>query len=167
MCSARLLQVECFAILAVLATDVTVAHDVLCPTTASSAPPQFLAPAPYSAHAPSQRHFWYGTDALWTMLRGDGRWGALYLPDQGVYRNKVFVWRKGYDPRTERTPALTLTAWRLDGSAPPVVVTGATHASAADIGSAMLTAANLPAAGCWELTAHYGLQTLTFVVSVP
>ena len=167
MRSARRLHVLWLSSFIMLASDAGAAQDIACPTTASTAPPQFFAPAPYSAHAPFQQHFWYGTDALWTILREDGRWGASYLPKERVYRNKVFVWRKGYDPRTERMPALTLTAWRLNGSAPPIVVTGATNASGGDIGSAMLTAANLPATGCWELTAHYGLQTLTFVVSVP
>jgi len=55
----------------------------------------------------------------------------------------------------------TFRTWRA------VLVHDATNAHAEDIGSAMLTGANLPAAGCWEFTAHYGREMLTFVVSVP
>ena len=139
----------------------------VCPTTASANPPQFFAPPPYSANAPWRDSFWYGTEALWTMLRRDGHWGAGHLRDTREYRNKVFMWRKGYDYRTEQRPALTLTAVRLDAPASPILVHEATNAHAEDIGSAMLTAANLPAAGCWEFTAHYGREMLTFVVSVP
>lgn len=139
----------------------------VCPTTASAKPPQFFAPPPYSANAPFHHSFWYGTEALWTMLRRDGHWGGLYLGDTREYRNKVLIWRKGYDLRTEQRPALTLTAVRLDAPASPILVHEATNASGEDIGSVMLTSANLPAEGCWELTAHYGPEMLTFVVSVP
>ena len=139
----------------------------VCPTTASAQPLRFFAPPPYSANAPFHHSFWYGTEALWTMLRRDGRWGALYVRGTREYRNKVFIWRKGYDHRTEQRPALTLTAVRLDAPGSPILVHDATNAHAEDIGSAMLTAANLPAAGCWEFTAHYGREMLTFVVSVP
>jgi hypothetical protein len=142
-------------------------HGFVCATTASAQPPRFFAPPPYSANAPFGHSFWYGTEALWTMLRHDGRWGALHLRQTREYRNKVFVWRKGYDHRTEQRPALTLTVVRLDAPASPVLVREATNAHGEDIGSAMLTSANLPAAGCWEFTAHYGREMLTFVASVP
>ncbi len=144
-----------------------------CPTTASTNPPPFFAPAPYSVNPPWPEYFWYGSEALWTMLRHDGTWSGLHvknsehLAKSAVYRNKVFMWRQGYDWRTEQRPALTLTARRLDGDSPAVVVREATNAHAEDIGSAMLTAAVLPAAGCWEFTAHYGRRILSFVVSVP
>ena len=52
-------------------------------------------------------------------------------------------------------------------AAPLIQVWEASNAHAEGIGHVMLTAANLPAAGCWEFTAHYGREMLTFVVSVP
>ena len=162
------LLLGCLLVSVITATEgVRAGRDLPCRTTASSTPPLFFGPKPYSMHAPSPASFWYGTDALWTILRDDGRWGALYLSDQRVYRNKVFVWRKGYNSRREPKPPLTLVATRVDEHAPKILVRDATHASAEGIGTAMLTAANLPAAGCWEFTAHYGPQTLTFTVSVP
>lgn len=168
MFAGRLLGIALLGVCVVLAGRGGMAQQAhLCPTTASSQPAPFFAPAPYSQSAPFQHQFWYGTDALWTMLREDGRWGAVYRPDQAVYTNKVFVWRQGYDSRAEPKPPLTLTARRLDGHAPPVVVTDSTHASAADIGTAMLTLAHLPTGGCWEMTARYRGQALTFVTLVP
>jgi hypothetical protein len=93
--------------------------------------------------------------------------GALHGQEKREYRDKVWVWRKGYDHRTEQRPALTLTVVRLDASASPILVHEATNAHGEDIGSAMLMAATLPAPGCWEFTAQYGREMLTFVASVP
>ena len=68
---------------------------------------------------------------------------------------------------------LVITGKRLDGDAPSIAVA---HANAVFIpfpGSppepmppAMMTGVDIPTAGCWELTAHYGGHTLAFIVSV-
>lgn len=126
--------------------------------------PQFVPPKPYPQDAPTGA-FWYGTESLWTSLSANGEWGGLHN-DKG-YRQKVFFWSKGYDARKEPKPKLIITGRRLDGDSPSVAVADASNAFLSN-GSppAMVMAFEIPTAGCWELTAHYGGHTLTFVTSV-
>jgi hypothetical protein len=109
--------------------------------------------------------FWYGTPALWTKLDRNGYWWGLPHGENG-YTQKVFWWRDGYDWRSEPKPALTVTGRRIDEAAQPLVASAATNAFADDIGSAMLTGVELPAAGCWEITGHLKGVDLGFVVWV-
>ncbi|MFY9730179.1 MAG: hypothetical protein WB723_18135 [Candidatus Acidiferrales bacterium] len=128
--------------------------------------PQFVPPKPYPQDAPSGT-FWYGTESLRTGLSADGEWGGLHN-DKG-YRQKVFFWTKGYDARREPKPKLTITGRRLDADSPSIEVADADNAfvgSNTKLPPAMVTAFEIPTAGCWELTAHYGGRTLTFIVSV-
>ena len=140
-----------------------------CPTTASGTAPesQFALPAPFENLPQEAGHFWHGTQALWTRLSRDGHWRGLYRADLRAHRNKVFVWRPGYDPRIEPRPALSVMARRLDGDSPAATFDRPTNARAEDIGTTMLTAVNLPAEGCWEVTLRYAADELTFVVVVP
>src|SRR3972149_423295 len=43
----------------------------------------FDAPAPYSASAPWEGEFWFGSDGLWTALHNDGVWAELPLNPDG------------------------------------------------------------------------------------
>ena len=125
--------------------------------------PLFVPPAPYPPNAPDGR-FWYGTDALWTMLSVND-WWTDNLSGKGFVTKLVF-WRRGFNWRAEREPALTITARRLDGDTPPVAFS---HASAVFVTSdtpAMMTGIRIPIPGCWELTARYAGHTLSFVVGV-
>jgi len=138
-----------------------------CPVTLPADVP-FTPPSPYPARAPYDR-FWHGTEGLWTMLRDDGTWRGV-PPDQGYrrgYRDKVFWWRPGYSPRTEPRPNLVVRGRRLDGDAPPIGLCSATNAYHRDFGGwTMLVAVDLPTEGCWELSARYGDESVTFVVWV-
>jgi hypothetical protein len=84
---------------------------------------------------------------------------------QHNYRDKLWLWKQGYDPLNEPTPDLTLEAVRLDGDASTFRIDGATNAWG-DGWSAMLTGLEFPASGCWQVNAHYGKQLLTFVLRV-
>jgi hypothetical protein len=99
------------------------------------------------------------------MLQRDGRWHRLSRNEQG-FRQKVFVWRPGFDGRTEPSPALIVRGRRVhgDGSFVAGRATNASHDSFG--GSAMLTGVDVPSLGCWELTAEYGGESVTFVVLV-
>jgi VWFA-related protein len=136
-----------------------------CPTT----PPgevRFVPPPPYPPSAPFPDAFWHGTASLWTMLPVNGQWTSLPRGDHG-YRQKVFVWRPGYDGRSEQWPHVTVTGRRIDGSADALVAEEATNAHHRDFGGwAMLSTVEVPMHGCWELTAVYGASSVTFVVSV-
>lgn len=132
-----------------------------CPTTVPPDPP-FTPPLPYQQKL-IDGEFWYGTEKLWTGLHVSGLWGGL-RNDKG-YREKVFWFRQGYVYRIEPKPALTVTGRRLDGESAVFTVSRATNAYFSGQ-SAMLTAFEIPTAGCWELTGEYHGDTLSFVVWV-
>jgi hypothetical protein len=133
-----------------------------CPATKPPAQP-FVPPPPYwTDHGPDG--FWYGTESLWTLLDVPGTWR---MGGGRVYSTKLVYWRQGFDSRREPEPELIVTARRLGREAPSVAadpavavfVTGRQPA-------AMMTGIDIPTTGCWELTARYRDQKLSFVVSV-
>jgi hypothetical protein len=141
--------------------------------------PTFVPPAQYLFDAPKGA-FWYGTDQLWTALGFDGKWNMRdnVLHGKG-YRTKLTFWSRAFDWRTETEPKLVIIAKRLDVEAPSVVVAHAnavfipSHSTAAiapaiarDVAPGMMTAIDIPTAGCWEVTAHYRGHKLPFIVSV-
>jgi hypothetical protein len=145
-----------------------------CLTTLAPIPP-FVPPAEYPAHVP-EGSFWYGADQLWTSLAFDGKWNMRDNVMHGKgYRTKLTFWSRGFDWHTEAEPKLVVIAKRLDVKAPSVVVTHANAVfipsdgrvpSASTVAPAMMTAINIPTAGCWEVTAHYRGHALPFKVSV-
>lgn len=136
-----------------------------CPVTVRPIP-SFVPPEPY-LQKPADGEFWYGTEGLWTWLVTDGRWHGLPHNENG-YRQKVFFWHRGYDWGQEPHPALTITGRRLDGETLPLHLDD--YANMAFVPSraaaAMVTAFEVPTLGCWELTAQYHSDSLTFVVWV-
>lgn len=145
--------------------DISAASNITaCRVTQPSAQP-FTPPPPYSPNAPYESEFWYGTEALWTLLSADGIWQQLPQND-GVYTQKTFWWKKGYDWRAEPAPSLTVTGKRLDGLAPPLEASTATNGYHDDLKSFMLVGVDLPTAGCWEITGHSEGHDLSFVVWV-
>jgi len=138
-----------------------------CPVTKPQEPP-FTPPPPYPPEAPYAGYFWYGTEALWTMLSSDGTWRGLpyHAEGGGHYVQKVFWWNEDYDWQAEPWPEFMVTARRLDASAPDFASSEATNAFHPDFGSAMLTGVEIPTSGCWEFTGSYRGQSLSFVVWV-
>lgn len=123
--------------------------------------PPFVPPAPYASSAPD-RQFWYGSDALWTLLGVKGKWHMT----GDIYPTKLVFWRRGFDLREEPEPKLVIAGRRLDGDAPSRVVKHANAVFVTGNRPAMMTAFDIPSVGCWELTAHYNDHTLTFIVSI-
>jgi hypothetical protein len=137
-----------------------------CLTTLPSSP-IFAPSAPYDLVHASDNMFWYGTDALWTMLGKDGVWHTENNVDKhNGFVTKLVFWRKGFDWRKEMEPALIVTARRIDGDSPSVAVAGANAVFVSGKTPAMMTGIRIPTAGCWEVTGHYGGHTLSFIVSV-
>ena len=96
--------------------------------------------------------------SLWTYLPKSGVWDwwTPFEPNRnGPLTAKMFWWSPVRDG-----PDLKVTGKRLDVEAPPVVVNEAHNA----IGSAMSDRIILPTPGCWEITADYKGQKLSFVV---
>jgi len=110
---------------------------------------------------PREPNFWYGTEALWTMLPPDGKWQQLAAGE------KVFWWREGYLGSEEPQPEFSIRAKRLNEEAALVEIEPpATNAYHNDFNWAILTGVDLPSSGCWEITGLYRETSLTFVVWV-
>jgi hypothetical protein len=137
-----------------------------CQVTRPAHPP-FVPPSAYAFKIPNPSFFPYGTDELWTELEVDGKWVAFGKDsDAWVYQNKLTFWHRGFDWRKDE-PKLTVTAKRLDGEAPAVTTP---HANAVFIpnkeAAGMMTLIAIPTLGCWQITARYQDDELTYVVSV-
>jgi hypothetical protein len=139
-----------------------------CATTRPSNPP-FVPPSPYPSNWAESGDFWYGTESLWTLLAVSGAWSVRgnVLEGKGSYRTKLIYWCRGFDSGKEAEPELIVTARRLDRKAATVA---ADRANAVFVRSeqpaAMMTAIDIPTAGCWQVGAQYRGHTLSFVVSV-
>lgn len=132
-----------------------------CPVTTRPNPP-FVPPAPFRPILLNGA-FWYGTDTLWTKLPASGTW-RLDRRD-GVYGNKLFLWRQGYDALKEPRPEITVVVKRLDADTPIVRSRGGTSAKL-DGSWAMLTGIGFSTGGCWEITASNDGYSLTFVLLI-
>jgi hypothetical protein len=133
----------------------------MCPVTKPSDRP-FVAPSPYPARAPIGS-FWFGTDRLWTILRNHAIWPR---------EEETFWWRPewlGYKSGIPESEALklTVTARRLDMPAPPPKISRSLGVYRRDWKSFLVGAIDFPTFGCWEISAHYEDDELTFVVWVP
>lgn len=135
-----------------------------CPVTIRYQATPFVPPKPYS-QAAGDGSFWFGTDKLWTVLPIDGAWElGHYTPNDPTFRQKLFLWRQGYDWRTELRPNLKVIGRRLDAEADPLLVDRPTNVSSEPGG--MLVGINFPTVGCWEITGRYRDDALTFVIWV-
>ena len=138
-----------------------------CPVTIA-APKPFTPPARYGQLDNNTKAFWIGTEKLWTALRKSGVW--TWAPHAPGHENEV-------QPLTEKTfwgsvdfkwdkewrPKIKVTGKRLDGDAPPLLTLPTTNAFPGP-GAAMLVGVYVPTPGCWEITAEYRAEKLSFVV---
>jgi hypothetical protein len=133
-----------------------------CPVTTVQSG-SLTAPEPYSASAPWEGFFWYGSEGLWTALHEDGVWSKLSGTPDG-YIQKIPWWSDRYSLKDEQRPALAVSARRLDAEASPLRFYGATNAFTEDSGEAMLTGVEFPTLGCWEVRGEYKKSELVFIV---
>jgi hypothetical protein len=120
--------------------------------------PEFPEPAP--------GNYWYGSLKLYTQIDDDGEvWAGLPHSALG-YTQKTFWWREGYRPSQEPNPVVYVTGRRLDGPGTFGFGPGTNASAGGDFGSAMLVGIDIPSTGCWELTATYYGETLSYVVWV-
>jgi len=124
-------------------------------------PPKPFLPTPPAAYASD----WFGSAHLWTMLAHDGEvWKGWVTSTPPALPQKTFWWSADWKPGEEPQPTIVVTGRRLDG--PESFTFGPGTNASADFGTAILVGIDIPAYGCWELTAQYRLATLTYVVSV-
>ena len=81
------------------------------------------------------------------------------------FGQKTFWWSTEWDSSVDFQPAITVTGRQLDGDGRFSTDGRGTNASF-DLGTAMLVGVDIPALGCWELTARYRDATLTITVEV-
>ncbi|SRR5216684_3919054 len=138
-----------------------------CPVTKPYQSRLFVPPFPYPAKA-SLGDFWFGSDRLWTALPVNGTWRGLphFTPSDPTFRQKLAFGREGYDWHTEPQPRLKVTGKRLDSPAPPLLSDRANNGWIKPEQTFMVTGINFPTLGCWEITARYQDDELTFVVWV-
>jgi hypothetical protein len=141
-----------------------------CPVTV---PPQpgFVPPEPYRSQPPSSfGAVWYGTPELWTTLDLNGQvWRDLPVGKDGSVGDKTLWWSENYSTAANEDfgkAEITVTAVRLDGSAPKVVEKSGVGSFNPDIGNFMLVGLVLPESGCWKVTASYKGAELTYVMRV-
>jgi len=127
----------------------------------------FAQPPSYPAK-PSRGQFWFGTDRLWTALPETGAWIGLghYTPSDPTFRQKLAFWRQGYDPHAEPRPNLIVNGRRIDSPAGPLQTDGKGNGSWTKDDQFIMAGINFPTIGCWQITAHYEDDELTFVVWV-
>lgn len=140
-----------------------------CPVTAPPAVP-FTPPHPYDQGV-YQNSFWLGTDKLWTAVRKSGEvWG--WAPRAPGHEHEVqpltaktFWASVDFNYREEYPPDIKVTGKRLDGDAPPLLTMRATNAFPGPA-AAMLVGVYVPTPGCWEITAEYRGEKLSYIVWV-
>jgi hypothetical protein len=132
-----------------------------CPVTLPSDRP--VAGAPWSDDEDSS-FGWYGSENLAAFLPRDGHWVGMGA--ERNYFDKFWWWRSGYRADEEPNPDLSISAVRLDGSAPVVEIDDATNAFGEGWQS-MLVGMEFPTAGCWEVRGTYnGTEQLVLVLLV-
>jgi hypothetical protein len=139
-----------------------------CPVTVKADIP-FMPPAQYELDLESG--FWIGTDKLWTALPKAGSvwgWGPREPGREQEVQPltaKTFWGSVDFDWKLEYPVDIKVTGKRLDGDGPPLVAGRGTNAFPGPA-AAMLVGIYVPAPGCWEITAEYKGQKLSYVVWV-
>jgi hypothetical protein len=128
----------------------------------------FVSPSPTPLQI-AANEFWFGTEKLWTRLSTDGTWRGRVprKPGDFAYGNKFFLLR-AY-PGFSEDALLTITGRRLDGPAPSFTETYHLYSSDPDGDDARMmevVGIDIPVFGCWQVTAQYVDQQLSFTVLV-
>jgi hypothetical protein len=134
-----------------------------CPVTRSTPETRFTPPPPSQPAEATAAMFWYGSDALYTSLYSDGRWRGI--TSKAGTRNKSFWYRKDATWLEEHPYQLVVTAKQLDADGPVLTVPRVTNAIMGEE-VAMLLMLELPKRGCWQVTANYKSDYLSFVTWV-
>jgi len=137
-----------------------------CPVTLAPAVP--FTPPGLPELAKDDNYFWFGTEKLLTALPKSGvvwGWAPRAPGHEQDLTAKIFWFSVDYDRHIEGNADLKVTGRRLDGNAPALWTMRTTNALG-DTYDAMLTGVYVPTPGCWEITADYKRQKLSFVAWV-
>ena len=129
-----------------------------CPMT-KPPDPAFVPPSSYPKPGPES--FYVGTPKLWVLVYASPWSGPVW--SEG-YRQEIAWYSQGYKAKADPKPAIAISGRRLDGNAPPMVVTGANGSwTTVDF---IMSGVNFPTTGCWEITGKFKGAEVKFVVSV-
>ena len=165
-----MILLACSAVVSVHAVDVNAER--VCPATTAEDPL-------FGTSIPG----WYGTEALAVQLSSPARWSTTRPGN--LIGEKLFWRSSGFRPGTESSLRVNIRS--IDGSAVTGRISEATNAYIPSVqpgrsltdaeqralaseitrspdGWRMLTGVDFPDPGCWEITASYLGQTLTFIV---
>lgn len=120
----------------------------------------FVPPEPYPPTPNAPNHVWYGSDGLWTTLNADG---------SSDFRKSVW-WSANFPGGLEEErPAISVTYQRLDGDQEVVVsASPGDNAYTPEEGWFMFAdIKSLTTPGCWEVTASYKGESLSYVWELP
>lgn len=139
-----------------------------CPVTAPGDSPFTPESEVPDGPPPSYEAVWFGTPELWTMVQSQGQdWIGLPVGADGSLTQKTFWWSDDFVLSEELEPDITVTAERLDGSAPTLEAGGpGTHGTHPVQGNFMIVGLEIPEEGCWRITAEYRDTTLSYVAWV-
>jgi hypothetical protein len=135
-----------------------------CPATLPSS-----SPVSVPSDERTNSYAWYGTEALAVRLSSDGIWRGM--GPEHRYRDKLWFWRRGYSPREEPQPRLTIEGVQLGDATKTdrLRIESATNAFGPGW-ARMLVGMEFPSPGCWQVDVTYEYlairQNLTFVVDV-
>jgi hypothetical protein len=130
-----------------------------CPVTLPTEP-RYDPDLPYRLE-PNANSFWYGSDALFVPIRADGRWHTDSKNDF------LLLWfRKQPDWQADFPRPLRLTAHRIDADRPPALISLVQSESPGEHAAALPTLIKLQERGCWQISANYKADNLSFVVWV-
>jgi len=148
-------------------SDADLQRPASCPVTTPPAV-TFKPPPGYEL---GNRSFWIGTEKLFTAIRTSGEvwgWGPRapgHENDVQPLTAKTFWASVNFNYRNEYPPNIKVTGKRLDGDAPPLLTMRPTNAFPGPT-AAMLVGVYVPTPGCWEITAEYRGEKLSYIVWV-
>ncbi len=135
------------------------------PVCAVTKPVPAFVPPEDELRDPPPGHQWFGRAALYTALDPVGEvWRGLPESPSG-FTQKTVWWSADWPPDEEPEPEIYVTGERLD--APGTFEFGpGTNATAPGIATAMMVGIDVPALGCWRITATYRDSSLSYTVLV-
>lgn len=142
-----------------------------CPVTRPTEP-RYDPDLPYGRERNADS-FWYGSDALFVWIRADGRWHAGSKTDGRWHTDSkkdsfLFLWfRKQRDWQADfPRPQLNVTAQRIDADEPQAIIPLVQSESPGEHAAVLPTLIKLQKRGCWQISANYKADYLSFVVWV-
>lgn len=104
----------------------------------------------------------YGQPELWTTIPRSGSWSSSTSTTGGRFI-RTFWYSDRWSIADEPSPSISVSAGRLGGG-DSVTGSAAVNARSRELGDSMIVSLDLPSGGCWQITATYRDQSLSYAV---